>query len=322
MSMDPHRSGVARPPADLHIAPKESPTILRFHASERWLHWALAIPYVLLYATALIMLLQWGEPQPRHVRALFGWIHRAVGIALIALPPIALLWGRREWRTHLENIREGWVWTRDDVRWLLVAHRAAVDPSFPAPEQGKFNAAEKLNFMMVSTTYTLYIATGIAVWLPGTAFFPWVLHVAMAVAGLPLVGGHIFMATVNPSTRIGITGMITGWVDRGWARHHYHRWYREHFETDTRVEPPTAAELLGEPAMVRCGSCKEVHAFGTWDELLQRVFQVDPLVCPRCGTEIGQMELAAGSRTAEAIMGHLERGYVEQPLELPISEAV
>ena len=38
------------------------------------------------------------------------------------------------------------------------------------------------------------------------------------------------MAVINPATRKGLEGMITGFVDRQWAKHHYRRWYREHHE--------------------------------------------------------------------------------------------
>ncbi len=51
----------------------------------------------------------------------------------------------------------------------------------------------------------------------------------MALLVTPMMLGHIFMAMVNPATRVGITGMTSGRVDRRWARHHYPRWYREHF---------------------------------------------------------------------------------------------
>jgi len=40
------------------------------------------------------------------------------------------------------------------------------------------------------------------------------------------------MALVNPGTRVGLSGMITGHVDREWAKHHYTSWYRDHFEED------------------------------------------------------------------------------------------
>ena len=73
------------------------------------------------------------------------------------------------------------------------------------------------------------------------------VHVAMAMAATPLVLGHVFMATVNPDTRVGLKGMISGWVSREWAWHHYRRWYDEQFGP---LEPlvhaaPAAAESAG-----------------------------------------------------------------------------
>jgi len=195
------------------------------------LHWALAGPFVLLYLSAGLMMLFYGEPSPRAFRTAFAISHRTFGVLLVVLPPLALLQGNADWRVHMENMREGWRWTAADIRWLLLFPRNAINPKIALPEQGKFNAAEKLNFMMVSTCYPLYIITGILVWMPGVAIVSYLAHYAMAVVGVPLVLGHIFMATVAPDTKVGLSGMITGRVDRNWAKHHYRRWYREQFES-------------------------------------------------------------------------------------------
>jgi cytochrome b subunit of formate dehydrogenase len=39
-----------------------------------------------------------------------------------------------------------------------------------------------------------------------------------------LIGGHVFMAALNPGTRHAMRGMIFGDVDREWAEHHHPRW--------------------------------------------------------------------------------------------------
>lgn len=293
-----------------------APRILRFVRSERFLHWALAVPFVLLYASALMMVLLWSEPQPRHLRTVFAWAHRIFGLALLFVPPMVLLRGRREWRTHLANLKEGWIWSRDDLRWLLLFPRAAVDRRIRLPDQGKFNAAEKLNFMMVSVACPLYLVTGFMIWMPGVAFVPWLVHCAMAVLGLPLVLGHIFMATVNPDTRIGLSGMITGWVDREWARHHYRRWYREHFEKPVAAGTPRRpAPPLRHQASVRCHTCHKVIGFDSWEALLKRIFQVEPLFCPGCRAELGMLDAEATPEMADLVLRHLEQGAVAAPFE-------
>lgn len=288
--------------------------IPRFQSAERWLHWALALPFVLLYLTALGMAIFYGEPAPRLVRGIFANAHRALGLALAVLPPIALIAGWRGWRAHVENLREGWRWTRDDVRWLLLFPKAALNPKVALPEQGKFNAAEKLNFMMVTATYPFYVITGLLVWMPGVAIFSYLAHLGVALLGLPLVMGHIFMATVNPDTRVGLSGMFTGWVDREWAKHHYRRWFRDRIEAVEQAEAARAFQpLLHEPARVRCRSCEGVHAHGTWLELIQRSFRVEPVTCPSCETPIA---LVGGvAKPADALVRHLETRGAEVAFE-------
>jgi formate dehydrogenase gamma subunit len=249
-------------------------------------------------------------------------MHRFAGVCLIALPPLALLVGIRDWQMHLENIRHGWLWDRNDFRWLILFPKAAVDRRVTLPEQGKFNAAEKLNFMVVMATYPLYVITGLLVWLPGVAFYPWLAHFISAILGLPLLAGHVYMATVNPSTRIGLQGMITGWVDREWAKHHYRRWYRECFERPlTARRPEVVKPLLGAPAQIRCQQCGFDYPFGSWHELLRRTFQVEPLFCPSCETEIVVLSAEARPEMLEAILRHLETGHARIPFDRSASPA-
>lgn len=287
------------------------PQILRFLPGERFLHWALAGPFVLLYLSAGLMFLFYGEPYPRDFRHAFAVAHRVFGVMLIVLPPLALLRGNADWRIHLSNMREGWRWTAADIRWLLLFPKNAVNPKVELPEQGKFNAAEKINFMMVSTFYPLYIITGIMVWLPGVAIVAYLSHYAMAAAGVPLVVGHIFMATIAPSTRVGLSGMMTGWVDRNWAKHHYRRWYREHFEPEFALE---LSEQLTRTAQVRCSSCDHVQTFTSWDDLIERSFQVQPLICPSCETPINLVRAHHEHRPAETIVRHLKTAGENEPL--------
>jgi formate dehydrogenase subunit gamma len=203
--------------------------ILRFEACERQLHWSIAVPFTICYLTALVLVAVYNPAPTRPLRMVFAWIHRVSGIGLTLLPPLVLFIHRREFRRHLGNIREAWTWGLDELKWLLLMGPAMLSRRVTLPHQGKFNAAEKINFIMVMSTYPLYIATGLTIWLLRPAYVSWMIHLALALAATPLVLGHVFMATVNPDTRVGLSGMFSGWVNREWARHHYRRWYDEQF---------------------------------------------------------------------------------------------
>lgn len=225
--------------------------ILRFQACERHLHWSLAVPFTICYLTALVLVAVYNPAPTRPFRLVFAWIHRVSGLGLTLLPPLVLFIHRREFRRHLGNIREALRWGLDDLKWLLLMGPAMLSRRVTLPHQGKFNAAEKINFMMVMSTYPLYIATGLTIWLLRPAYVSWMIHIAMALAATPLVMGHVFMATVNPDTRVGLSGMISGWVSREWARHHYRRWYDEQFgPVGHAVHAAAAARTIASPVPV------------------------------------------------------------------------
>ena len=209
-----------------------SQKILRFRKSERHLHWAIAIPFMICYATALILMIYYNGNAIRPYRDVFSWVHKISGLCLFVLPVLAILKSRKDLKVYFYNIKQAWVWTLQDLKWLVMMGLAAISKRFKLPDQGKFNAAEKINFMMLMSTYPLYILTGILIWMTNGALLAWLIHIGMAIFATPLLIGHKFMALVNPDTRVGLPGMLNGYVNRNWAKHHYTKWYWEHFGGD------------------------------------------------------------------------------------------
>ncbi|MDP2999204.1 MAG: cytochrome b/b6 domain-containing protein [Bryobacterales bacterium] len=222
--------------------PSAGPKILRFAKSERMLHWCIAGPFLFSFATALVLVAIYNPDPSRPLRNVFSLLHRVSGVALIVLPMLAALKSRRDARLHFYNIRQAWLWMFDDFKWLALMLLAAMSDKIKLPEQGKFNAAEKLNFMVLMVTYPLYVLTGILMWVTHLAILSWILHFLMAVLALPLISGHLYMALINPGSRHGLQGMITGFVDRQWGKHHYRRWYREHHEAEEDQSPVETRE--------------------------------------------------------------------------------
>ncbi len=223
--------------------------VMRFHRAERHLHWAIAVPFMLCYSSAAILVLVYNQNPGWPLRGIFSWGHRVSGICLILLPPLALIRHWRDFRLHLRNVRSGWRWTIDDLKWLALAGPAAFSPGIELPRQGKFNAGEKINFIAVMCAFPVYVATGLTIWFGGVPFVSWLIHVFVAAfVATPLLAGHLFMALVNPDTRVGLSGMLTGFVDRHWARHHYRHWYDETFGAAPEAEPPGDSPRLTTPA--------------------------------------------------------------------------
>jgi formate dehydrogenase gamma subunit len=210
------------------------------------------VPFIICYATALVLVAAYNPDPTRPYRALFSWTHRLSGLCLLFLPLWTVLRHRSDFDLHLQNVRTAWRWRLEDVKWLFLMGMSVIDKRVSLPDQGKFNAGEKLNFMFLTASYPLYIITGVLIWMPGVAFASWILHISLAALATPLMFGHVFMATVNPDTRVGLEGMITGHVDRHWAQHHYRHWYNEHFghlhRTPIPEDQPALASLPPEQA--------------------------------------------------------------------------
>jgi len=50
------------------------------------------------------------------------------------------------------------------------------------------------------------------------------VHDIATWVSIPLILGHIYLATLNRSTRHSLRGMIRGTVRRDWARRHHPKW--------------------------------------------------------------------------------------------------
>ena len=199
---------------------------------------------------------------------------------------------------------------------------AAVSSRVTLPDQGKFNAAQKMNFMMVMSTWPLFIVTGLTVWLADVPILAWLAHFSLALIAAPLIGGHIYMATINPATRKGLKGMFTGLVDREWAKHHHRRWYLENFEKEERgiQRPRNSDDPLEQPARLRCAACRTEHLLGSWSSLLRSVFEPGPMFCPNCSAELTTIiPVVTDPELMNLILQRLERSGGEDALEeLPL----
>ncbi len=282
--------------------------ILRFRESERLLHWAIAIPFILCWVTAFILVVVYNPDPSRPLREFFAVVHRIAALGLILLPGLVMLKNYRDYKIHLYNIRCAWLWSLNDLKWLSLMGLAAVSKKIVLPEQGKFNAAEKVNFMIVMVACPIFMITGIMIWMQELSWVAWLVHASLALVVTPTMLGHIYMATVNPTTRAGLKGMISGYVNRQWARHHYGLWYREFFEEKVQ-EAHTFSGMPHPPShhvRIHCPSCKENMSV-SWAWLIQKVFTVNPVFCPNCGDTFAAITTITDQQELEWIKHKMEK---------------
>ena len=210
--------------------------ILRFDLVQRSAHWANALLFGILMATALPLYFgSLGALVGR--RGLVEQIHLWAGIAL-PLPIVVSLvgpWGRRM-RRDLRRIN---CWTRDEIRWL----RTLGGPSAP-PVVDKFNPGQKLNAIFIGAVIAVMLGSGCVLkwfelfplsWRSGATF----VHDVFALAIFLVVLGHVGFALTHVDV---LRSMVTGWVDERWAARHAPEWLEEvRAEGGATEAAPTAA---------------------------------------------------------------------------------
>jgi formate dehydrogenase subunit gamma len=221
--------------------------IKRFTPADRLAHWLLAIVWVALAMTGLILSL--GKPilLPLIGYTLFSWLaalaknlHNFIGPILI----VAVPW------MFLRFVRDNGIGA-EDIKWFLNIGGYFKGHEYPS---GKFNAGEKLVFWFVLVLFsTVLVVTGLILVFPNfdqtrqTMQLSNIIHMVTAYVAIALACVHIYLGT------IGMTGayraMRDGYVDASWAEHHHFRWYqdivagkaREKFVQPTAALPPDAA---------------------------------------------------------------------------------
>jgi formate dehydrogenase subunit gamma len=198
--------------------------VRRFSGAEQALHWLLAVSFLTMLVTGLILYL----PSLAEVaanRRLWKSIHLGAALAFwlgTLLIVSSSTGGLRRTVGQIDTFDD------DDRRWL----KWQVRQMGPKPPQGRFNAGQKLNTAVIAGLMVVFSISGTLMYLQevdatfrGTSAI--LVHdIAMYIA-IPLVIGHLYMAMLNPSTRHSLRGMVLGTVRRDWAREHHAKWERE-----------------------------------------------------------------------------------------------
>lgn len=206
-------------------APTATEFVRRFGRAERAAHWTMAATFLAMAGSGLVLYLPvfarlaadrmlWKDI---HVGAAIAFWAGLVLVVVAAPAPLARTAGQ------LDRFDD------DDRAWL----RWAVRRGGPEPPAGRFNAGQKLNAAVLGGLMVVFTVSGGLILLQESdSSFRGVtsailVHDWATWVAVPLVAGHIYLATLNLSTRHALRGMITGSVRRDWARRHHPKWEAE-----------------------------------------------------------------------------------------------
>lgn len=158
-------------------------------------------------------------------------VHVAIGLTWIIVFLVYGIFGYRNYLRREVLINEVGL-DRDDFQWLRIRLLLLLGRTRESlPEQGAYNAGQKLFAFLVYSALPVIAFTGVIMsfHLFGTLVVGWamVLHfvaVGMVVSGLMV---HAYMGAVFPEERPAFFSMITGKVNELFAYKHHFKWWRQ-----------------------------------------------------------------------------------------------
>ena len=196
--------------------------LLRHPVYTRFLHWCVAIFFILSLLTGFAISSAW----------LFRWIAPLFGGGprTRALHP----WFGLVFEVFFFFQFLNWVgpmaWGKADRRWMKRVRQYATNEERREPDDvGFFNAGQKLYFWAIVVCGILFLITGILMWFDNLVG-RWIVAVSYVIhdlAALVMLAGfiiHVYEGTAQqPGT---FRSMIEGTVTDDWAWTHHPAWYR------------------------------------------------------------------------------------------------
>ncbi len=214
-----------------HLGP-DNGRIERFSGASRLTHWLLAVPFIFLLISGLLLF----QPEVKAVNVggdrLVALLHVLAGFGFIgaAALAVAVTSSRSSARADAKAVSR---FGRSDLRWARWAATNLSGGRAAEPPQPKFNLGQKLNVFASAALSAGLGATGAVL---GINYFTkevfdadfvegvFPLHDALTFIALPLVLGHLYLALLNPGSRPSLSGMVRGHVALAWARRHHAVW--------------------------------------------------------------------------------------------------
>jgi formate dehydrogenase subunit gamma len=198
--------------------------LLRHPASTRFIHWMVAMFFILALLSGLGIYTPW----------LYHWLTPIFGGGPTTrlLHPWFSIFFVFFFALEFVNWRRLMAWTQSDSAWMkrMKAYVSNTEKHESA-DVGFFNGGQKLFFWMIVLSSLTFLVSGIPMWFPEVfgGVFVSIGYVLHDVAALLMLGGfivHIYEGTVSqPGT---FQSMTRGTVSDAWAWTFHPAWYKEY----------------------------------------------------------------------------------------------
>lgn len=219
--------------------------IERFRPADRYAHWTMAIVWVTLAITGLILTFGKVLLLPILGNTVYSWlaaaaknVHNFIGPVLI----VGVLW------MIIRYLPYNWL-NKEDFVWMKKIVGNLTGHEYPS---GKFNGGEKMVFWLLLVLLTpLLIITGLVLNFPNfgqtraTMQTFSVIHMVLAYVAIAMACVHIYLGTIG--MKGAYRAMRNGYVTAEWAKHHHERWYNDIKSGKVPESPMVSENVVAEP---------------------------------------------------------------------------
>jgi len=216
--------------------------VKRYTDYERIVHWTLAIVFLFLAITGLILLL--GRPLllPLFGKEFFSLLASASKEGHNLFGPIFLV----SLLMMLFSFVKRNIYEKGDLTWLLKGGGLIGDGHVSV---GFFNMGEKIWYWILILIGLVISISGLILVSPNfgqgrvVMEISHVVHVFSAIVLIAVSIGHMYMGSIGIEG--SLEGMKTGYVDINWVEAHHDHWARECHENDQVISAEEYARLQG-----------------------------------------------------------------------------
>ncbi len=208
--------------------------VLRYRKAPRIVHMLLAISFLVLLFTGLVIFLPFLSEYAAGGTSRL--LHRIGAVIFMAIPILYLVLDRHGAK---ELLWDSFHYDRDDASWLAHSYRYFMGRAGNMPPQGRLNAGQKLHHAGVVIFSAIIVITGLLLWfgkgslgVTGLALTASIHDISMVVLTV-LLAGHLYFTFVYKA----LSGMTTGYVDEEEARLEHAKWVAELEDRDGVLEP-------------------------------------------------------------------------------------
>lgn len=211
------------------LIPRGETRVERVNTHERISHAINAIGFLLAAGTGLVLLFKGLKKLSGGTRS--RQLHRA-GAALMIVAPF-YVW-IKDWKGWKHTWREITRFTKEDREFIkkIPLYMLGFQPAMPP--QGKYNAGQKLNFLIVTFNALGFTITGGLLMmrrrLPAGLFpFLIIAHDIEAIIGICGFMAHAYLALFNLDTKPSFRAIIDGTVPLSYAQSHHQLWLEKEY---------------------------------------------------------------------------------------------